>query len=188
MLFQDLTGKRFNRLIVVQYIGQSKRGQSRWLCLCDCGNEHEALGTHLKTGNIKSCGCMMKENRSGFRHGAYQTPEYNAYHAAKKRCDPQNADKNPDWAGRGIEFRFTSFEDFFSEVGSRPSSAYTLDRKDNDGHYEKGNLRWATRKQQARNRRCDNCAALERRIAELEKENIQCQVLIPQRELASRLR
>jgi|ERR1039458_2132838 hypothetical protein len=173
MLFQDLTGQRFNKLVVLKYIGKVQSGQSRWLCLCDCGNEHEAVGSHLKTGNIKSCGCLaVGEPRklASIRHGWSNTPEYDSYHAAKKRCNPKNAEKYPDYAGRGIKFYFKSFEEFIAEIGPRPEPKfdYSLERIENDGNYEPGNVKWATKLQQARNRRCDRCQKLEQRIKELE--------------------
>ena len=174
MIFQDLTGQRFNKLVVLKYIGKVKSGQSRWLCKCDCGNEHEAIGSHLKRENIKSCGCLLtteERSKSHIRHGWSNTPEWNSYHAAKKRCNPAFAEYNPRHAGRGIEFRFNSFEEFIEEVGPRPEPKfdYSLDRyPNNDGHYEKGNVRWATRFTQAGNRRCDRCQKLEQRIKELE--------------------
>lgn len=174
MKFQNLVGQKFNKLEVKQYLGQVKSGQSRWLCLCDCGNTHEAIGSHLKTGNIKSCGCLNTgeaRSRASTIHGGYNTPEYTSYHSAKKRCNPKFVAKYADWSGRGIEFRFTSFEEFLEEVGPRPEPKhlYSLDRfPNNDGHYEKGNVRWATKKQQALNRRCDRCTVLLARIKELE--------------------
>jgi hypothetical protein len=176
MKFQNLVGQKFNKLEVKQYLGQVKSGQSRWLCLCDCGNTHEAIGSHLKTGNIKSCGCLNTGDArrvANTTHGMSYTPEWNSYHGAKKRCNPKFIEDWPDWAGRGIVFRFTSFEEFFAEVGPRPEPKhlYSLDRfPNNDGHYEKGNVRWATKKQQALNRRCDRCIALLARIKELENQ------------------
>jgi hypothetical protein len=176
MRFQDLVGQKFNKLTVLEYVGKNKSGQSRWLCLCDCGNKHEALASHLKTGNIKSCGCMNSSHARSLwatTHGYSYTPEWNSYHAAKKRCNPKYAHlkNNSEWSGRGIEFRFDTFEDFLAEVGERPEPKfdYSLDRIDNNGHYEKGNVRWATKKQQARNRRCDRCLKLEERLLILEK-------------------
>jgi len=99
------------------------------------------------------------------------TPEWNSFHAAKKRCTSSTSKSFADYGGRGIEFRFKSFEEFFAEVGPRPEPKflYSLERIDNDGHYECGNVRWATKKQQARNRRCDKCQIFLARIKELEK-------------------
>jgi len=80
-------------------------------------------------------------------------PEYWIYHEARKRCEnPANAAYDL-YGGRGIQFRFDSFEEFLSVVGERPSSDLTLDRIDNNGHYEKGNVRWVSRKVQSNNRR-----------------------------------
>lgn len=179
MKFQNLVGEKFGKLTVVKYLGQVRTGQSKWLCRCDCPeqNFHEAIGSHLKVGNIKSCGCLnVGEARSlaNTTHGMSTTPEWNSYHSAKKRCNPKfsHISNYANWSGRGIEFRFSSFEEFFAAVGPRPEpkKLYSLDRfPDNDGHYEKGNVRWATKKQQANNRRCDNCTFLKARITELEK-------------------
>ena len=71
-----------------------------------------------------------------------RTPEYNAYAHAKDRCNNPNDKRYADYGGRGIDFRFNSFEEFFAEVGLRPESKTKIDRKDVNGHYEKGNLRW----------------------------------------------
>lgn len=171
MKFIDLTGRKFNRLTVVRYVGKNKSRQSRWDCVCDCGKMHQSTGTHLQYGDVSSCGCQRKNNKSGFIDGRTGSPEYTSYHAAKKRCNPKFKDKWPDYGGRGIEFRFTSFEEFLAEVGPRPEPKfeYSLERIENNGHYEKGNVKWATKKQQARNRRCDRCALLEAKIAELQK-------------------
>lgn len=81
-----------------------------------------------------------------------RTSEYVAYDNAKRRCTKPSHPRYVDWGGRGIEFRFNSFEEFFTELGPRPVGL-TLDRRDNDGHYEKGNVRWATRGEQQRNKR-----------------------------------
>jgi hypothetical protein len=80
------------------------------------------------------------------------TLEYYSYHAAKSRCTNPSNKNFADYGGRGIEFRLTGFEPFFGDVGLCPP-AHTLDRIDNDGHYECGNLHWATRKEQSVNRR-----------------------------------
>jgi hypothetical protein len=87
------------------------------------------------------------------KHGEHRSREYRAYEAAKQRCSNP---KNPVWryyGGRGIEFRFQSFEEFFAALGRRPSPQHSIDRKDNNGHYEAGNVQWATRPKQSLNRR-----------------------------------
>lgn len=78
--------------------------------------------------------------------------EYNTYLRAKGRCTNPRQPDYSRYGGRGIEFRFTSFEQFFTELGRRPPGL-SLDRINNDGHYEPGNVRWATRSQQVRNQR-----------------------------------
>ena len=171
MKFVDLTGLKVGRLEVKEMVGRHKDGQSIWRCLCNCGKETSVIYCHLRGERpTLSCGCMLKENHSNLRHGMSYTPEWTSFHAAKKRCNPEFALKHPDYSGRGIEFRFKSFEEFYAEVGPRPEPkfCYSLERIDNDGHYEVGNVRWATKKQQARNRRCDKCAIHLARIRDLE--------------------
>ena len=82
-----------------------------------------------------------------------RTPEYVAYYNAKGRCENSSRKCFSDYGGRGIEFRFTSFAQFLAEVGLRPSPHHTLDRKDVNGHYEPGNVKWSTRTEQNLNMR-----------------------------------
>ncbi len=92
-------------------------------------------------------------NKLALRHGMHGTPEYIAFDAAKQRCrNPKNKTWK-DYGGRGIELRFRTFSDFFNEIGHRPSRKHSLDRKDNDGHYEVGNIKWSTPDEQVKNRR-----------------------------------
>ena len=76
----------------------------------------------------------------------------NTYYKAKDRCSNQSNRQYPRYGGRGIEFRFQSFEDFITCVGLKPSKQHSIDRINNDGHYEVGNVRWATMVEQQRNK------------------------------------
>jgi hypothetical protein len=158
MKFQDLTNQTINRLTFVSFIGRNELGQAKWLCRCVCGNTKEVLAHHVKSGNTQSCGHDRSERH--MQHGGTGTPEYESFNACKKRCNPKFTSKYPRHAGRGIEFRFKNFEEFLAELGPKPEpkADYTCDRwPNNDGHYEVGNVRWATKEQQAGNRRCEHC-------------------------------
>ena len=96
----------------------------------------------------------MKEikRRKRTKHDMVASPEYKAFYSAMSRCNNPNRSSYKRYGGRGIEFRFDSWLEFWEELGARPSNLHTLDRINPDGHYEKGNVRWATRKEQANNR------------------------------------
>lgn len=101
------------------------------------------------------------------RSGKRRRAEYRAYHHAKNRCNNPKDKGYKYYGGRGIEFRFTSFEEFIAHIGPRPSPKHSLDRIDNDGHYEPGNVRWATKEEQMCNLRRSIKADRIARIVEL---------------------
>jgi len=163
----DLAGKKFGRLTLVKVIGVNKSKQRMWFCICDCGTEHTASQAHITKGKTTSCGCYRRERAT--THGMHQTGEWRAYGHALQRCRP-NHSKHAHYFDRGITFKFESFEQFYAEVGLKPTPAHQLDRIDNDKGYEPGNVRWVTKSQNERNRRCDNCLILKARIKELENQ------------------
>lgn len=158
----DLAGQVFGKLTVLGYASTSARGRARWRCRCECGQETEAEGANLRNGNTRSCGCSWR--RRGLEHpnsthaeaGKFTTPEYRAWVNMMTRCYNVKNKSYSDYGGRGVvvcdRWR-DSYEAFLSDVGRRPGPRSTLDRIDNEGNYEPGNVRWASYFTQARNRR-----------------------------------
>jgi hypothetical protein len=153
----DLTGRRSGRLIAVRKQTVDASGNAYWLCKCDCGTETTVRATLINKGIANSCGCYASElTRANKRkHGWYGTPEYNAWNCLKGRCNRPNDKAYHNYGGRGIAIceRWRSFENFLADMGRRPSVRHSLDRINNDGHYEPANCRWATMAQQKANTR-----------------------------------
>jgi hypothetical protein len=156
----DLAGKAFGRWTVIAR-DKDKWGKLAWQCVCACGRPGRVGGYQLRTGRSKSCvPCSMKVSPRNYRHGhTYghgMTPEYNAWIGAKTRCFNAKRHDFALYGGRGItmcrEWQ-DSFTAFLEHIGPRPSATHSLDRIDVNGHYEPGNVRWATRSEQQRNRR-----------------------------------
>lgn len=163
----DMIGKRFGRLTILcdgdKITMASGYTIKTFVVRCDCGTEKTLRGYLIRIGNAKSCGCLRSEVvvAKNTKHGEMprgsRSAEYEAWIGMKKRCYNENCDDYPEWGGRGIRVCpqwLSDFAAFLAYIGRRPSPAHTLDRyPNNDGHYEPGNLRWATRKEQAANTR-----------------------------------
>lgn len=147
---RDITGMRSDRLVAVSYYGKDRLRQAIWNCRCDCGNECQVRMRDVVNNHIKSCGCLHREFH--LTHGLHGTPEYQAFHDAKRRCTNKNLKSWNRYGGRGIQFLFTSVDEITNEIGLRPGKGYSIDRINNDGNYEPRNIRWATAKQQANNK------------------------------------
>lgn len=152
----DLTGQRFGRLVVS---GLTRSQHRRWRCQCDCGGERIARTSELRSGRVLSCGCLRRESaarvgKATTTHGMRYTPEYRAWSGMKQRCTNPKISNFPQYGGRGIRVCdrwMASFDDFLADLGPRPSPDHSLDRIDNDGHYDPSNCQWRTRVEQQRN-------------------------------------
>jgi hypothetical protein len=159
--FKNIAGQRFGRLTATRRVGTNEHRQSMWLFGCACGNEITAVMSHAISGHTQSCGCLHLETllQPAVRHGQSRVKrrsrEYEAWAHMLRRCRNENDPGYKNYGGRGITVceRWNTFENFLADIGPKPSPRHTLDRIDNNGNYELGNCRGATRIEQANNKR-----------------------------------
>ena len=129
--------------------------------VCDCGKNVTKRSADVVSGNTLSCGCLSSKTTSqrNSTHGMSGKSEYITWKGMKQRCCNVNNPSYSSYGGRGISIcerwsdAKTGFANFLMDMGYKPSSNHSLDRIDNDGNYEPSNCTWATKTQQASNRR-----------------------------------
>lgn len=152
----NIVGSIFGRLTVVER-SENNKFKARWLCRCECGKRKVVDGTLLRSGHTQSCGCLAIERRTkhGGTAGYVYSKEYTAWKHMVSRCTSVKDPAWSDYGGRGITVcePWRSFATFLKDMGNAPSPDMSLDRIDNDVGYGPSNCRWATRGQQAANKR-----------------------------------
>lgn len=148
----DLTGQKFNRLIVLELIGK------KWRCKCECDNETFVTPDHLKSGHTRSCGCLLKEvtrkHGHAYDENGKQSKTYKAWVNMESRVAGYTESHRKHYTDRGITIcaRWQgNFKAFLEDMGECPPGL-TLERMDNDGNYQPDNCEWATPAQQTFNR------------------------------------
>lgn len=142
-----------NKLIFIKNLNKKNKWGARMAeYKCFCGSMAKLCLSHVNNNKIKSCGCLQWIKK----HDMSNAPLYNVWQQMKHRCLNQNHSEYGQYGGRGINVCAkwaNSFEDFYKDMGEKPTLNHSIDRVDNDKGYCKGNCRWATKKQQIINRR-----------------------------------
>lgn len=152
--FIDLKGHIINNIKIITRVENTKNNKARFLCQCHCGEKFVCVGSAIKSGNTRSCGCLGKRNR--LTHGGANTKLYFVWHEMKRRCSDENHRNYRRYGGRGIKVcsewdkDFGVFKEWATNNGYK--EGLTIDRINNDDGYKPSNCRWVDMKIQSLNR------------------------------------
>jgi len=161
---KNLTGKIFGQLQTIDYSCSGKAGVAgKWKCLCSCGNYTHVTVSNLERGYTKSCGCLHKKLSSKrltkrlTTHGMVGTSTYKIWERIKARCNNPNAMGYKHYGGRGIKLckKWHKFENFLIDMKEKPKNL-SIERINNSKGYSPENCKWATAKEQSRNKRTNH--------------------------------
>lgn len=156
-----MIGSKFGMLEVLRYVESHPKYGKKYLCKCDCGNETIVIANNLYKQNSTSCGCVRRKKSSvrmgllNLKHGKTQSKEWKTWKGIVERTTSKKSSHYSRYGGAGIGIHkdWLIFDNFYSYIGDAPSQNHSIDRIDNANGYFPGNIRWATSKQQASNRK-----------------------------------
>lgn len=151
-----VSNQTYGRLTTIECVGTSRDRHKIWRCRCICGNEKLVSSRDLKSGNTKSCGCLVKEQKTRYSHGKHGTRLYRIWQTMKARCKYATHVDADYYCDKGITVcdewanSFEAFEKWADKNGYKDN--LTIDRINCNGNYEPNNCRWATPKVQCNNK------------------------------------